>query len=108
MGRALALELVITGRQIKADEALRIGLVNSVTPGAELMDKGLEIARQIAAKAPLAVRVCKQAVQRGLDVDLANGCVLESSLFAFAFGSDDRREGMTAFLEKRPAIFRGQ
>jgi enoyl-CoA hydratase len=108
VGRALALELVITGRQIKADEALRIGLVNSVTPGAELMDKGLEIARQIAAKAPLAVRVCKQAVQRGLDVDLANGCVLESSLFAFAFGNDDRREGMTAFLEKRPAIFRGQ
>jgi len=108
LGRARAVELVITGRQVKADEALALGLVNQVVPAAELMSKGLEIARQIAAKAPIAVRACKQAVQRGLDVDLVNGCLLETNLFAVAFGSADRKEGMTAFLEKRAARFEGK
>ena len=104
----LPLELVITGRQIKADEALRIGLVNEVVPPEQLTGKGLAMARLIAAKAPVAVRVSKQAVQRGLDLDLANGCVLETSLFAFAFGTADRQEGMTAFVEKRAPNFEGK
>jgi enoyl-CoA hydratase len=108
VGRARALELITTGRQIKADEALRIGLVNAVVPGEQLTAKGLETARLIAAKAPIAVRVAKQAVQRGLDVDLANGCVLETSLFAVAFGTADRQEGMMAFLEKRAPKFEGK
>ena len=110
VGRSLALELVITGRQIKADEALRIGLVNEVVPPEQLTGKGLAMARLIAAKAPVAVRVSKQAVQRGLDLDLdlANGCVLETSLFAFAFGTADRQEGMTAFVEKRAPNFEGK
>ncbi len=108
VGRSLALELVITGRQIKADEALRIGLVNEVVPPEQLTGKGLATARLIAAKAPVAVRVSKQAVQRGLDLDLANGCVLETSLFAFAFGTADRQEGMTAFVEKRAPNFEGK
>lgn len=108
VGRPLALELVITGRQIKADEALRIGLTNEVVPAGELTEKGLAMARLIVTKAPVAVRVSKQAVQRGLDLDLANGCVLETSLFAFAFGTADRKEGMTAFLEKRAPNFKGK
>jgi len=108
VGRARALELVITGRTLKADEALALGLVNQVVPAAELAAKGLEVARQIAAKAPIAVRACKQAVQRGLDVDLVNGCLLETNLFAVAFGSADRKEGMTAFLEKRAPKFEGK
>jgi enoyl-CoA hydratase len=108
VGRARALELITTARQIKADEALRMGLVNHVVPGEQLMEKGLEIARLIVAKGPVAVRVSKQAVQRGLDLDLANGCVLETSLFAFAFGTADRKEGMAAFLEKRVAKFVGR
>ena len=108
IGRARALELVITGRQLKADEALRIGLANHVVPSEQLMEKGLEMARLIAVKAPIAVRVCKQAVQRGLDLDLASGCVLETNLFAFAFGTEDRKEGMTAFLEKRSPKFEGR
>jgi len=107
-GRALAMELVTTGRQIKADEALRIGLANHVVAGEQLMAKGLEMARLIAAKAPIAVRVCKQAILRGLDLDLANGCAFETNLFALAFGTADRKEGMAAFLEKRAAKFEGR
>jgi len=108
VGRARALELVTTGRSVKSEEALRIGLVNDVVAAAQLMEKGLEAARLVAAKAPVAVRVAKQAVQRGLDMDLANGCVLETTLFAFAFGTEDRKEGMTAFLAKRAPKFEGR
>lgn len=108
VGRALAMELVITGRQIKADEALRIGLVSQVVAADVLMATGLAQARLIASKAPLAVRACKQAVRRGLDMDLANACALETGLFALTFGSADRLEGMTAFLEKRLPQFKGE
>ena len=108
VGRAMAMEIVTTGRQVKAEEALRIGLVNHVVAGEQLMEKGREMARLIAAKAPIGVRVSKQAIQRGLDLDLANACVLETSLFALAFGTADRKEGMTAFLEKRAPKFEGK
>ena len=108
IGRGRAMELLTTGRQVKADEALRIGLANHVVPPEQLMAKGLELARMVAGKAPIAVRVTKQAAHCGLDMDLANGCGLESSLFALAFGTADRKEGMAAFLEKRPAKFQGQ
>ena len=107
VGRARALELVTTGRQVKAEEALRIGLVNAVVADTHLIENGLQTARLIAAKAPIAVQAAKQAVHRGLDIDLANGCVLETSLFALAFGTDDRQEGMTAFLAKRAPKFEG-
>jgi enoyl-CoA hydratase len=108
VGLGMGMELLTTGRQVKAEEALRIGLVNHVVPPDQLMAKGLELARMVAGKAPIAVRVTKQAAHRGLDMDLANGCALESSLFAVAFGTADRKEGMTAFLEKRPATFEGR
>lgn len=107
VGPGMGMELLTTGRQVKAEEALRIGLANHVVPADQLMAKGLELARMVAGKAPIAVRVTKQAAQRGLDMDLANGCALETSLFAVAFGTADRKEGMTAFLEKRPAKFQG-
>ncbi len=108
VGRARAMELVTTGRNVKADEALRIGLANHVVPGEQLLQQGLEVARLIAAKAPVAVGVSKQAIQRGLEMDLANGCVLETSLFGVAFGTGDRAEGVAAFLEKRPPKFEGR
>jgi enoyl-CoA hydratase len=108
VGRGVAMELLVTGRQVKAEEALRIGLVNHVVAPDQLLAKGLELARMVVAKAPIAVRVTKQAAHRGLDMDLANGCALETSLFAVAFGTADRKEGMTAFLEKRAAKFEGK
>lgn len=108
VGRAMALELLTTARQIKADEASRIGLVNHVYSSAALREKGLEAARMIAAKGPVAVRLAKHAAQRGQDLDLANACVLETAAFALAFATEDQKEGMRAFCEKRPATYRGK
>ena len=107
IGSARAMELLVTGRQVKADEALAIGLVNQVVPAAEIMRKGLEIARLIASKGPLAVRYTKEAVMRGADMDLTEALALESSLFGRCCTTQDQKEGMRAFLEKRPAKFQG-
>ncbi|MGV3626923.1 MAG: enoyl-CoA hydratase-related protein [Betaproteobacteria bacterium] len=107
VGRARALELVTTARQVKAEEALAIGLVTQVVPVAELRERGMAVARSIAAKAPVAVRLAKQAVQRGQDLDLANACAYETAAFALAFATADQQEGMRAFLEKRAAKFSG-
>ena len=108
VGRSLALDLVTTGRQVKADEALRIGLANHVVAPEALLDKGLELARMIAAKGPVAVRFAKHLVIRGQDLDLANANVLETDVFGLLCATDDKREGMAAFLEKRPAKFTGR
>jgi enoyl-CoA hydratase len=107
IGAARAMELLATARQVKAAEAVAIGLANHVYPAAELKAKGLEMARLIAAKGPAAVRLVKQAVQRGANLDLYAACDLETDLFAQAFGTQDRKEGMDAFLDKRAARFRG-
>jgi enoyl-CoA hydratase len=108
VGRAMALDLLITGRTIKAAEALRIGLVNEVVAPEQLHERGLELARSIAAKGPVAVRLTKQIVQRGQDLDLANACQQEAYAFALCCATDDQKEGMKAFLEKRPAKFSGR
>jgi enoyl-CoA hydratase len=108
VGRALALELILSARQVKAEEAHRIGLANHVYPANELLDKGLEVARTIASKGPVAVRLSKRAVQRGQDLDLDNACVLESELFGLCFSTSDQKEGMAAFVAKRPAKFQGK
>ena len=108
VGRAMAMELLVTGRILKADEALRIGLVNQVVASGELRDKGLEIARTIAAKGPVAVRLTKQIVQRGQDLDLVNACQQEAYAFGLTCATEDQKEGMKAFLEKRPAKFSGR
>ncbi|GIX29411.1 enoyl-CoA hydratase-related protein [Pelomicrobium sp. G1] len=108
VGTGLALELLLTGRQVKAEEAKQIGLVNHVVPKDKLQAFGLELARQIAAKAPLAVRYTKHLVHRGKDLDLDNACALETQAFGLLCATEDKREGMRAFLEKRPAVFRGR
>lgn len=106
IGRAKAMELVITGRQIKAAEAKEWGLVNHVYGAEELMDKAIETARLIMSKGPAAVRLTKESVQRGQDMDLDNACILEKELFALCFATEDQKEGMGAFLEKRKAEFK--
>jgi enoyl-CoA hydratase len=108
VGRARALELLTTARQVRADEALAIGLVNHVYPAAELESKGFDMARAIAAKGPVAVRLAKQTAQRGQHLDLPSACILETAAFGLAFSTRDRKEGMNAFLEKRLAKFNGQ
>lgn len=108
VGRAMAMDLLVTGRMVKADEALRIGLVNQVVAPDQLLEKGIEIARLIASKGPVAVRLTKQIVQRGQDLDLANACQQEAYAFGLCCATEDQKEGMKAFLEKRPAKFVGR
>ena len=108
VGTARALELLVTARQVQAGEALAIGLVNHVCPAGQLQARGLDAARLIAAKGPVAVRLAKQAVSRGANLDLYAACAVETELFAQAFGTRDREEGMSAFLEKRAARFSGR
>jgi enoyl-CoA hydratase len=107
VGRAAALELTLSGRQIAADEALRIGLVHRVVPAAALMEEARAWAAALAEKAPLAVRHIIDAINRGLEMPFAEGCVLEATLFGLIASTEDMREGTRAFLEKRKAVFRG-
>lgn len=104
----IARELLYTGRRITADEALRIGLVNAVYPAAELLDRAWQLAQQIAANGPVAVRLTKAATRFGEEHGLAAGLAYERQCFAYAFTTADQREGMRAFLEKRQPQFRGQ
>ncbi len=108
VGKALALELICTGRQVKAEEALRIGLVNHVVAPDKLMEQGLHLARMVCSKGPLAVKMSKHLVQRGQDLDLANANAMEADVFGLLCATEDKREGMTAFLEKRQANFAGR
>lgn len=96
-----AKEMIYSGNTVKADEALRIGLVNRVVPLAELLDTCMKLANKIAKNAPIAVRNCKQAINDGLDVSIEESMKIENKAFGDCFESYDQREGMRAFLEKR-------
>jgi enoyl-CoA hydratase len=106
VGKGIALELLITGRAITADEALRIGLVNKVVPQPELMKASEDMIRLIFTKGPLAVKACIEAAHRGLDMDLENGLNLEAQLFGVVASTADMKEGLSAFVEKRPPVFK--
>jgi len=106
VGRAVALDLCLTGRMIRADEALRIGLCSRVVQG-DVLAAALEVADGICALAPVAVRLCKQAIHDHADGALAAGQAAEQTLFGLCFATADQREGMAAFLEKRAASFVG-
>lgn len=99
-----AMEMLFTGKSMKADEAYRIGLVNCVYPLPELMDAAMKLAQTIARNAPIAVRQCKRAVYEGLDMDMDAALLHESKLFGDCFETQDQREGMSAFMEKRKDI----
>ena len=101
IGAGMAKQLIYTARNIKADEALRIGLVNAVYPQEELMAAAEKMASQIAANAPIAVRACKKAINDGLQTDIDEAIVIEEKLFGSCFESEDQREGMANFLRKK-------
>jgi enoyl-CoA hydratase len=106
VGKGRALEIILTGEMIDAAEALRIGLVNKVVVQTELLDTAKQLACKIATKGLVAVKLCKEAVGNGLEMDLAKACTYEAELFGYSFSTADQKEGMGAFLEKRPAVFR--
>lgn len=107
VGRAKALELLLTGRTVDAAEALRIGLVNKIVPAKTLQSEVQALAANLAAKGPIALRYAKEAIHKGLDVTLEQGLRLESDLYFLLHTTSDRTEGVRAFLEKRPPRFKG-
>src|ERR1700752_1238735 len=108
IGKGVAMQLVLTGETISADEAHRIGLVNEVTASGELIPRAEAIAQKIIANAPLAIQYAMEAVNHGLDMTLAEGLYLEATLFGVCCATQDKTEGTTAFLEKRAAAFKGK
>jgi enoyl-CoA hydratase/carnithine racemase len=107
VGKGRALQLILSGEIISAQEAYRIGLVNEVVPAAQLITRAEAILSQIFSNAPLAVKYSLEAVNKGLETSQAEGLSLEASLFGLCAGSDDKKEGTSAFLEKRRAQFKG-
>jgi enoyl-CoA hydratase len=106
-GKGVAHELILSGEMISAEEALRIGLVNHVVEPGELLPAAEALARKIAANAPLAVQFAMEAIEQGMEMPQEEGLFLEATLFGLSCASEDMREGTRAFLEKRPAQFKG-
>lgn len=108
LGKSLAMEMVLNNRTLNAEEALRFGLVNRVVPVERYLDEALSLAAEIAARAPIAVRAGKEMVNRALETHLADGIAEERQTFYFLFASEDQKEGMRAFNEKRKPEWKGK
>ena len=108
VGKGRAMEMILTGAPIGADEAQRIGLVNRVVPAAQLMDEAKKLAAQLGASAPIAMRYIVNAINKGVEMGFAEACQYEATLFGLVASTEDMREGTAAFLEKRKAAFRGR
>jgi len=108
VGKGRAMELILGGAPISAAEAERIGLVNRVVAAAELMAEATKFAQQLAKGAPIAMRYILSAINKGLEMPLAEGCLFEATLFGLVASTEDMREGTAAFLEKRKASFKGR
>ena len=106
-GSGRALEMMLTGQSVSADEALRLGLVNRISEPERLLEDATALAQEIMQLAPLAIRACLESVTRGLSLPLEEGLKLEAELFSRLFATADMREGTQAFLEKRPPVFKG-
>ncbi len=107
-GKARAMEAVLIGEPVRAVDAERMGLVNRVVPDGAQLEEAKRLGRLIAARPPLAVRLAKEAVNQSAEVSLSAGLELERKLFYLLFSSEDKKEGMQAFLEKRPGRFTGR
>ena len=108
VGKGRALQLILTGETISAQEAYRIGLVNEVVAAASLIDRAETILKQIAANAPIAVKFSLEAANKGMDTSQAEGFALEASYFGICAATEDKKEGTSAFLEKRAPQFHGR
>ena len=108
VGTGMAKQLLYTGDTIDANEALRIGLVNAVLPADDLMDYVKKIARRIASRGQIAVCFCKDAVNEGMQTDIDRAMTIEADIFGLCFATEDQKEGMRAFVEKRKAQFKGK
>lgn len=108
VGKSLAMEMILAGRKLTADEALARGLVSRVVRDDELLDSALELAGDVAKRPPVAVRAAKEAVNRSFDLTVEDGLAYERNLFFLLFASEDRTEGMSAFTEKRTPEWRGR
>jgi enoyl-CoA hydratase/carnithine racemase len=108
VGKGLALQLILSGGMMPAQEAYRIGLVNEIVPRKDLIARAEAILKQINSNAPLAVKFAIEAVNKGMDTNQADGLIIESSLFAICAATEDKKEGTSAFLEKRAPKFQGR
>src|ERR1700726_3849215 len=108
VGKGRALQLILSGGMISAQEAYRIGLVNEVVPAADLIPRAEAILKEIAVNAPLAIRYALDAVNKGMETSQSEGLALEASYFGLCAGTEDKEEGTSAFLQKRPAQFHGR
>ena len=108
IGKGRALQLILTGGMIDAEEAHRIGLVNEIVPAGQLISRAEAILHETAANGPIAVRYALEATNRGMETSQSEGLALEAAYFGLCAGTDDKREGSTAFLEKRAPRFHGR
>ena len=108
VGSGIAKEILFTGEMINAERALQIGLVNRVVDASEVVEEAKKMAKTIASKSPLGIVFTKKAVNEGTNLDIERAVSLEAELFGSLFSTDDQTEGMTAFLEKRQAVFKGE
>jgi len=108
VGKGKAIEMILTGEIINAHEAHRIGLVNKIVPAKDLMTTVIDIAQEMASKGPIALKYAKEAILKGMDLTLDQGLRLEADLYLLIHTTRDRTEGITAFREKRKAIFEGR
>lgn len=108
VGKALAMEIVMNGRFLSADEALKFGLVNRVVPVERYLEEAVKLAAEVAARAPVAIRMAKEAVNAAFEMPLQAGLAHERRLFYLLFSTEDQKEGMDAFINKRPADWKGR
>jgi enoyl-CoA hydratase len=108
LGKFITMEMVLTGRTYSAQELFQLGLLNHVVPQGQHLDKAKEVARSIAEKAPVAARLAKEAVLAAFETPLEQGLATEKRLFAMLFSTEDQKEGMAAFIEKRKGEFKGR
>lgn len=107
VGKALAMEMVLTGRFITAEEAFRAGLINRVVPEERYLQEAIRLAKEVAAQSPLAVKMAKESVLKAFETSLDEGLQFERKNFYLLFASEDQKEGMQAFIEKREPVFKG-